>query len=233
MRKYWLFEAVYFAIAVTTFRHTAWAAATVFEGPKPSNSTAGWWLTGILMAVAIDIGMFIVAWFLTEAADRLGTTILVTAFVLLAISSFYMQVLYAATHAGLIEFGQGVTNEWQARLRPVVEARILIVPLMLPLFATAYTLAAIRQKRTETSPKQSANIYPKVEVYSPVVGILALPDSIQDKIELLDGDELGYRCLLCDLEKVGYKSEATRRAAVKSHVTQNHPQYATWRDDRQ
>ena len=145
-----MFELIYIGVAVTTFIHTAWATATVFEGPIPDGSlfpldaASGelwlWWITGALMAITIDVGMFVIARRFRSAGNAMRWTLGGT-FVVLAASSFLMQLLYTVSHTQEIEMTTGVVDYWQTALTPLIEARVVIFPLMLPVFATLYTIA--------------------------------------------------------------------------------------------
>lgn len=245
--KLFLFEMVYLSIAITTFNHTSWAVSTVFEGPMPgwassNNPFDGWWLTGRLMAVAIDVGMFIVARFLTEAHSRTQLLTLITAFALLAAASFYMQILYAVTHTQLLAYQPGVTSWWEAKIRPLTDARVILLPLMLPLFAIVYTAAMVQLRHEDKREKAAEEEVASRKVWrarivkedgKPFIvdhPIPALPPPVEDKVDLInDESELGYHCLVCGHVGSGYKTPKTRRSAIKTHFTIKHTAFADWR----
>lgn len=140
------FEMVYLAIAAATFQHTMWAAATVFEGPMPIEfQSPDWWrwhLNGGLIAVAIDVGMLVAA----RELRKKTTLVMAGAFISAAIATFYTQVLFSLNHTQAMILGSGVSEYWSGFLDPIVQARVILVPLMLPLFATIFTLTSIKQE---------------------------------------------------------------------------------------
>lgn len=152
-----VFELVYIAISVATFTHTMFASAITFEGPPPDWSkdpahTIFWYLSGALVAVAIDVGLFLSA---REISRRRSLPMFI-AFFVAAVASFYTQTLYAVYHMADIKFASGVTDYWQEALKPGADARVIILPLMLPLFAVVYTLARINShgQKEEEKPKE-------------------------------------------------------------------------------
>lgn len=151
------FEWVYLAIATATFQHTCWAAATTFSGPLPSQGTDAelffWYLNGILIATAIDIGMFVTA---KELRYR-RNIVLILGFVLAASASFYTQVLYSAHHTGEFTFGSGVNSYWLRILEPFIHARVVILPFILPLFGVVYTVAQLTVVKANNPTKVSGN----------------------------------------------------------------------------
>lgn len=144
------FELVYLAIAAATFQHTTWSAAMTFEGPRPIGGSVfqevSWYINGVLLAIAIDIGMLVAARELARRATFITRFVLTTAFLTAALASFYTQVLYSAYHTNGWVWGQGVTGAWVDHLQPFVDARVVIIPAMLPVFAIVYTLAQIAQQ---------------------------------------------------------------------------------------
>lgn len=235
-----LFEAMYLSIAVTTFAHTAWAASTIFEGASPGTPFSffdSWHRTGALMAISIDVGMLIVALFLTSTRNRAQTVVLSISFALLALSSFYFQVIYAMAHAEPVVAGSGVTPYWLEVLRPFVDARVVLVPALLPGFATIYTLASIQEKRSHEhkaiEPKFIDGVWTVADSNGKHIPLneaerLRLPSGLEQRVRLLgSGDEpLGWTCLVCGFHRDTYKSAASRRAAIKTHMSRHHPEYA-------
>lgn len=171
------FEIVYLAISIATFNHTVWSAAFVFEGNPPEFITGtgvnvfndlianysyyGWFLSGALVAIAIDAGMLISARALAKRWDW----ILGTAFAVGALASFFTQLLYSLHHTRQFNLGEGVSSYWNTALNPVVEARVVIIPLMLPIFALVYTAALITQKRAEIKEEMEMGAEPLEFVY--------------------------------------------------------------------
>lgn len=147
MKRKIAFQVVYYAIAAATFSHTTWSAATVFQGNSPNDPIALlWWIVqGALLAVAIDIGML----FSAEAYATTRSRAMLAAFVLAAIASGYTQVLYSLHHAARFEMGEGVSIEWAHRLQRLVDARVVLLPLALPLFAIIYTISKTEEDKAQ------------------------------------------------------------------------------------
>jgi len=152
------FEIVYLAIAVATFQHTTWAAATVFEGVAPTDPTAlNWWFAkGSLLAIAIDIGMLVAARELRKSWNVMMFFTFVTA----AIASFYTQILFSLAHTDIFVLASGVSTYWTDFLDPIIQARIILIPAMLPLFAIIFTVTPIVSEKTEEKKKQVRNDKP-------------------------------------------------------------------------
>lgn len=135
------FEILYLAIAIATFQHTAWTASYLFEGPQAEGRTT-WIVQGALIAIAVDVGMLMTSRFLVGARGR-QKVVLVSAFVIAAITSFFFQLVYMAIHTPTVTVSAGVNASWSAFLNNVIEARVLIIPLALPVLATVYTMARL------------------------------------------------------------------------------------------
>jgi hypothetical protein len=136
------YTAVYLAISISTFSHTMIAAATIFEGPKPDGGIdqLAWILTGILIAIAIDVGMLVSSHHLVKQRSA----IMFIAFITAALVSFFTQTVYSTQHLAPLVFGAGVTEYWRKFLQPILDARFLVMSAALPLFATIYTFAKTR-----------------------------------------------------------------------------------------
>lgn len=200
-----LFEVIYIAISIATFQHSMWSAAMTFDGNPPigpiSLETFHWYFNGALLAITIDIGMLLIAKELRKSQNAA----LVIAFAIAALSSFYMQIMYSMNHTEILKSGAGVTPYWQTTLSPIMDARIILVPLMLPLFSVIYTIAQIRMAKTDieeikgvviteqpTTPKQSPTPMPRNRRLSRKSGKHqgepALPGPTTDQLALPQGE---------------------------------------------
>lgn len=153
------FELVYLAIALATFQHTTWAAATVFEGPRPMDDITAlrlWYFNGSLLAIAIDIGMLVAARELRKAFNL----VMLLAFVIAAVASFYTQILFSIAHTAEFTLGPGVSTYWKAALDGIIQARVLLVPAMLPLFAIIFTITPIVSEKQIAQQRAVANEKP-------------------------------------------------------------------------
>lgn len=211
-----LFRLVYWVIAIATAQHTAWGAATTMQGAEPTSATAAilWWLQGLAFAVAIDFSMVTVATKIrtgvTEKSQSARFWYIAT-FLLVAISSTYFQMVYAWHHANQLHVGTGVSSEWQLRLQGLIEARIVIAPLILPLIATFYTFGGFgkggevqkaqpRERNFATTMQPVRNpIAEPLQIGKPA-GAPALVDRLRPAIERRNdnGELLGYVCPGCN-----------------------------------
>lgn len=154
-----IFEIIYFFISVATFQHTVWSGSFSFNGALensyPDFKYYEWHIAGILLAITIDVGMFICARLLAKRFSP----IIALAFFVAAVVSFYMQLIYMSFHATDFSFGSGVSDYWIDVLQPFIDARVLIVPASLPVFGLLYSFAKRNDEkiRSETS-KPSALI---------------------------------------------------------------------------
>ena len=126
----WYFELLYFGVAIATFEHTAWAFGTTFLGlPNTEyfNLSDPIWLRGGLVALAVDIGMFLVARAAIqeggrENKNRLAIVGLYSTFVVIGLISFFSQIVFAIYHTPSLAVAAGVSEYWAAFLQPIVEA---------------------------------------------------------------------------------------------------------------
>lgn len=139
MKKINPFEIIYVAISLATMQHTIWSSSFVFEGeyPKTLIEQLHWIVLGLLIAITIDLGMFLSARYLR---NKFKISMFIS-FVIAALASFYMQLIYAAYHTGNFTFGEGVAQPIVALLQPFIEYRTIILPMILPLFAVVYTMS--------------------------------------------------------------------------------------------
>lgn len=171
------FELLYIAISIATFSHTQWAAAYTFEGVAPTNPDEYnlWLLKGALIAIAIDVGMLLSARYIKQAASGW----IVLSFVVAAISSFYTQIIYIFVHTPLLVAGSGVSQYWNEMITPLMDARVIILPFLLPFLAIIYTIAQIGNhkelKKKELAEQANAKV--TVEKVFSDDGLMRLPNS--------------------------------------------------------
>lgn len=137
------FEILYLAIAIATFEHTLWAAAFMFEGKVNVDLPGDWYLRGALIAIAVDVGMLISSRMLAGASNRSQKLTLSLSFGIAAVISFYTQLVYMAMHTPDVVALSTLSPFWQHVVQPLLDARILILPLALPSLATIYTLTRL------------------------------------------------------------------------------------------
>jgi len=142
---------IYYAIAIATAKHSAWAYSTTMEGAEPVINWATftlnldgifqvvtlgvWFFWGLLAALVIDIGMYFIAKKIRETRDRNLLGLYLT-YIMVVIISAYMQVMFALQHAAEFVPVEGVP----AWVNAAYVWRFLIVPVSLPFMSIGYTL---------------------------------------------------------------------------------------------
>lgn len=129
-----LFRLLYWSVAIATFRHSAIGFATLEAGNV---------LLGALAATAVDVGMMLAAEHVRRVHNwRTGQPWwLVGGLVLAALASIYSQLLYAVTNASAVEIAAGALWMQQAA-RAIVDARVIVLPVLLPTLAVVYSFAS-------------------------------------------------------------------------------------------
>lgn len=122
--------------------HSTWSLGTLFAGEQPDSSRplafAFWLLPALLIAFALDVGQIA-----TSAEIRAGqrTTTKYVTFVVLAAATYYLQWLYIAHHMPQLALASGVRSTWSGFATVMRDAAIWIIPGLLPLSTTLYTLS--------------------------------------------------------------------------------------------
>lgn len=158
-----IFEFIYFFISIATFPHTVWSGSFSYDGLRIDNSKL-WYIAGILMAITIDFGMFICARLLAKKFS----IVIAIAFLVAALASFYTQLLYVLYHSTEWSWGTGVSSYWVETLRPFVDARVLLVPLSLPLFGLIYSFAKRENEKNIVESNKPVTMINGVELVGEV-----------------------------------------------------------------
>jgi hypothetical protein len=161
-------EYIYYAIAIATFKHSAWSFGAVMEGLPPKldwahltfdlagtfaiGSLLIWYFWGALMAVASDVGMVVIAKSFRSARED-GFTwredgLLMGAYIIVAFISAYTQFYYAAQHTAplLATASQIPSLQNGGSLNWLLQYAVVILPPMLPGMSILYTLASKAEK---------------------------------------------------------------------------------------
>lgn len=162
----WYFELLYFGVAVATFEHTAWSFGTTFLG-MPSTDyfdiTDPVWFRGALVALAVDIGMFLVARAAIEEGgkevkSKMAIWGLYITFMIIGLISFFSQIIFAVYHTPYLEIASGVSEYWTTFLDPLIEAAPFLMAGALPLMAVIFTVSrAAMHQNVRTIEKQTLN----------------------------------------------------------------------------
>lgn len=168
---------VYISISVATFYHSAWGFATL-SGAEPHApnyfAMTGWWLLGMMMAIAVDVGIGAIVWIKMngEREHKFSTASLI----LLGLWSAYGQLIYSANHAAAYNVGE--VAGWLQWLQYPLDARVLLNPLVLPLFAILIAFIA-KDNEPQPTPKR-LEIVPLQESQSHATnGKPITPDDLQ------------------------------------------------------
>lgn len=186
-------KLLYIVIAFATALHTSYGAAYVMQGPMPVETGAVliWSIQGLMYALAIDVGMFVLSDGIRTNKQRSAVQIgrfrvqfswYVITFAVVAVLSAYFQIVYGYLHSQSIPLNTGVSEYWNDALVPLLDARIIIVPLALPLIAILYALGglgkapskrdAVQPRTTSKPPEQT------VQVTKPPTGQLPAPKTL-------------------------------------------------------
>lgn len=206
------FKVVYWIIALATAQHTAWGAATTMQGTSNAGQPE-WWAQGLAFAIAVDFSMVMVATKIRSGSAtgqrvgigklQLGVNWYTITFAIVALVSFYFQLLYAWAHAMPLENVGGVAQEWVVRLQPLIAARIVIAPAALPVIATLYTLGGfgkggeVQSKRNKPQPSRNEDAITIAKEVADIAPKL-LPGATQMRNEA--GELQGYICPGCNKE---------------------------------
>lgn len=147
----WYFEILYLGVAIATFEHTAWAFGSSFlglPGTEYFSLSDPIWARGALVAVAVDIGMFLVAKaIIVESRKNIISTwaigCLIATFILVGLISTVSQIIFAVYHTPNLTIASGVTVEWIGRLQWMLDAAPFLMAGALPLMAVMFTLSRI------------------------------------------------------------------------------------------
>lgn len=180
------FELLYMSIAIATLGHTIWGSAYLFEGGTPTaDTTVMWHFNGLLIAVAVDLGMLLTSRFLQSSTGRMQTGVLVASFLIAAIVSFYFQMVYILWHTPTFVISDGVDPYWVNHLTPILAARVILLPLALPVLASVYTLARIFNRH---QVKAAQVLQPaRVQGVSDLVKLIQLAERTPENLGAGDG----------------------------------------------
>lgn len=129
--------------ALAAFFHSTWTLGTVFSGTIPDPTTefikwAGAIFPAALIAFSLDVGQVVTAHEVKEG-DRSKWKL--GAFIIFAIATYYLQLVYMIAHTPELTLGAGVA-EW---VQPVIlflrDISVFIIPGLLPLSTLLYTFS--------------------------------------------------------------------------------------------
>lgn len=132
------------ATGLAALVHSTWSLGTLFAGTQPDIHTDGlipylfWLVPALLIAFAMDVGQIA-----TSAEIRAGhrTKSRYFTFGIFALATYYLQWVYIAHHMPALELAPGVRESWGGIAQLIRDSAIWVVPALLPLSTTLYTLS--------------------------------------------------------------------------------------------
>jgi len=141
------------ATGIAALIHSTWSLGTLFSGEQPAIENIattidfvhfiGWLLPAFLIAIALDIGQISTSHEIREHGATLGRII---TFVVLALSTYYLQWLYIIYHIPQLEIGLGVADYHQWLVDIIRNVAIWVIPMFLPLSTTLHTITGNTRK---------------------------------------------------------------------------------------
>lgn len=158
------YNSIYVAIAVATFKHSAWGFATRIEGPEPLVDWAAfeptpafawavltllmWYVWGAMMAIAVDVGMFVTAreirMFYNQHGGRVKQPYMLwLVYAVVASLSALTQMLYSVQHAAPLTLQPTTIAALQPGgwLEQLMQHTVILLPVALPGMGFLYTVA--------------------------------------------------------------------------------------------
>jgi len=195
------YEIIYIAISLATASHSLVASATIFEGNYPTTTLPQifWFVSGILIAATVDVGQFITA----HALAKHKSLWMLGAFVATALASAYFQLFYTSEHVDIFVWGSGVTTYWRSMLQPLIDARIVIVPSLLPVFSLIYVVA---------------NLQHNVSIKHEQIKL----DVQENKTVNVENLPLSFMCDECGYQSSTYETSEKRDKGALRHINSKH-----------
>lgn len=123
---------VFTALAALLHSTTVWRA---FSGDDTSALSV---VFAFLMALALDIGQIVTAYLIRRGYRHWMMYVL---FGSISLMTFYLQLLYAITHLPMLPIAAGVRDDWRYAAQLFLDARLFVLPLVLPATTFLYTFA--------------------------------------------------------------------------------------------
>lgn len=154
--------------------HTTWTIGTFFSGEMPNPDGQGWqfafWIIpALFFAFSIDIGQIVTA---AEIRNGDRSKYKYATFILLALTTFYLQFLYMAHHMPALQISDGVVLGL-GQVTLLRNAAIWILPALLPMSTIFYTLGSntpettVREQIADLAPMQQERETPLIHIACP------------------------------------------------------------------
>ncbi len=161
-----LSEPFVLATGLAALVHSTWTLAMMFSGDIPNLQThtldAIYTIApAFLLAFSIDVGQIMTSNDIRKGMRNAGK---IATFAVLALATYYLQWMYMIAHVPALALGAGVRPEWRMLVETVRDASIWVIPALLPIATTLYTMSnAAHDVRTAQPAKRSADKVRKVK----------------------------------------------------------------------
>lgn len=154
-----LSEPFVLATGIAALVHSTWTLAMMFSGaiPNPQTQTLDFLYTiapAFLLAFSIDVGQIMTSKDIRNGMRNAGK---IATFATLALATYYLQWVYMIAHVPALALGEGVRAEWRMGVELVRDASIWVVPALLPLATTLYTISNAQHDAGEQGSKRTEN----------------------------------------------------------------------------
>lgn len=130
-----------FATGFAALVHSTWSLGTLISGNEPTFgfSWLAWVIPAFALAFAFDVGQIV-----TSAEIRAGkrSHAKYATFIILALSTYYLQWLYIAHHMPIVDLGAGVRAEWSGFASLIRDSAIWVIPAFMPMSTLFYTFSS-------------------------------------------------------------------------------------------
>lgn len=203
------------ATALSALIHSTWALGVLFAGHPPAFEVTFWyvlelayWLIpALLIAIALDVGQVATA----NAIRRKPTLAKYVTFGVFALATYYLQWSYMLYHMPDLTPSTGISDAQRWLIEPLRNLALWIIPSLLPLSTTLYTLSSDADTHDETvspvTPQYNITEQPIVTVPH----VQQLVDEIPQKHEtaIAGGEEKESDSYTAECPHCGWKSTKT------------------------
>lgn len=134
------------ATALSALIHSTWALGVLFAGHPPAFEVTFWyvlelayWLIpALLIAIALDVGQVATA----NSIRRKPTLAKYVTFGVFALATYYLQWSYMLYHMPDLTPSTGISDAQRWLIEPLRNMALWIIPSLLPLSTTLYTLSS-------------------------------------------------------------------------------------------
>ncbi|MBE7514455.1 MAG: hypothetical protein HS103_16775 [Anaerolineales bacterium] len=206
------------ATGLAALVHSTWSLGTLFTGAQPDIHTDGllpylfWLIPALLIAFAMDVGQIA-----TSAEIRAGqrTPTRYVTFIVFAIATYYLQWTYMIHHMPALELAPGVRQSWGGVATLLRDSAIWIVPALLPLSTTLYTLSGgVHRERNDNALPTTPSI-PVPDVTNALM-VVEKVVPLEKNIQTEEADAYHVKCPCCEWHGM-YQTKRNADNALRAH----------------